>query len=102
LGLLYERYSDPIGYLTTGYETIGIYETVVKVYADKNNHDLWELYLAVRPNQSFNDWKAEIKTGESEVYATENVGTKNKEETQKIVEQSKKILNGYVPELKNE
>lgn len=102
MGLLYKSYSDPIGYLTTGYETIGIYETVIRVYIDKNNRELWELYLAVRPKQNFNDWKQSVTMGESEVCANNNnVGTKDEEETRKIVEQSKKILDGYKPKPKN-
>lgn len=71
---------------------------VAQVYNDKNNRELWEMYLSVKPDKSFYDWKTEIIEQSSSVCA--NGGTKNEKETQAIVKKSEDILKGFIP--KNE
>jgi len=56
IGLLYQKYSDPISFLNIGHETIGIFQTVLSVYIDKNNRQLWDLYLHFKPKKSFIEW----------------------------------------------
>lgn len=99
MGLLYERYSDPVSYLEAGFDSIGIIPTVLQVYIDKNNRDLWELYLSSKPQQSFNEWKKSLNVGTNEIYAEPESkgGTNSEEETRRIVEQSEKILNRCQP-----
>ncbi len=94
IGLLYQKYSDPISFLNTGHETVGIFKTVLQVYIDKNNQQLWDLYIHFKPEQSFIDWKNSIGTN-----STSNCkcGTPTAEETEAIINDADSILKGFTP-----
>jgi hypothetical protein len=85
-------------YLDIANEAVGMKMAVAQVYNDRNNHELWEMYLSVKPDKSFYDWKDEIIKQANPVYA--NAGTRNEKETQNIVQKSKNILKGFIPENK--
>ena len=98
IGLLYQKYSDPISFLNIGHETVGIFQTVLSVYIDKNNQQLWDLYLHFKPKKSFRDWKASI--GISNILnmsINRQYGTKNEQETKEIINKSNSILRGFKP-----
>lgn len=82
-------------YLDVACETVGMQIIVTQIYYEKNNRDLWELYLSVHPDKSFNDWKTEIIERTNPVYA--KGGTKNEKETQAIIKKSEDILKGFIP-----
>lgn len=55
IGLLYQKYNDPISFLNIGHETVGIFQTVLQVYIDKNNQQLCDLYLHFKSKKSFRE-----------------------------------------------
>ena len=98
---MYSRYNDPISFLNIGHATVGISETVARVYVDENNRQLWDLYLHFRPKKSFRDWKQSIGANNiSNTLLNHIYGTKNKEETNKIVNNANNILKGFRPQNK--
>lgn len=100
IGLLYSKYSDPISFLNIGHETVGIFETVLSVYIDKNNQQLWDLYLHFKPKKSFRDWKNSIGANSTlNTTLKHQYGTKNEEETTNIVSRSDSILKGFKPKI---
>ncbi len=101
IGLLYGRYNDPISFLNLGHETVGIFETVLQVYIDRNNQQLWDLYLHFKPKKSFRDWKNYVGANSiSNISLNRKYGTKNAEETSKIVNNANNILNRFKPKNK--
>lgn len=101
IGLLYSRYSDPISFLNIGHETVGIFQTVLQVYIDKNNQQLWDLYLHFKPKKSFRDWKNSIGVSNAlNTLANRQYGTKNEQETKEIINKSDSILRGFKPKNK--
>lgn len=93
---MYQNYSDPLGFLNTSFETVGIIETVSRVCKDDNDSKLWEMYLSFKPEKkSFDDWKCGVSGGIPTYTNTKNLGTKNKEETEKIIKNAEKILSGF-------
>lgn len=102
IGLLYSRYNDPISFLNLGHETVGIFETVLSIYIDKNNQQLWDLYLHFKPKKSFRDWKQSIGANNiSNISLNRRYGTKNAEETKEIINKSDNILKGFRPQNKH-
>lgn len=83
-----------------GNETIGIFKTVLQVYIDKNNRDLWELYVHFKPKKSFRDWKASIGANNiSNISTNRQYGTKSEQETKEIINRSENILKGFKPKI---
>ena len=68
-------------------------DTIRNIYKKEEERKLWEMYLSFKPKENFYNWKKKII--EKPLNAYENVGTKNKEETEKIVEESKNILKKF-------
>lgn len=102
IGLLYSRYNDPISFLNIGHDTVGIFQTVLQVYIDKNNHQLWDLYLHFKPKKSFRDWKQSIGANNiSNIALNRRYGTKNAEETKEIINKADNILKGFRPQNKH-
>ncbi len=95
---MYSKYNDPISFLNIGHETIGIFKTVLQVYIDKNNRDLWDLYIHFKPKKSFRDWKNSIGVNSiSNTSINRQYGTKNEKETKEIINKSNNILKGFKP-----
>lgn len=102
IGLLCSRYNDPISFLNIGHETVGIFQTVLQIYVDKNNQQLWDLYLHFKPKKSFRDWKQSIGANNiSNISLNRKYGTKNAEETNKIINKSNNILKGFKPKIRH-
>ena len=98
---MYQKYSDTISFLNLGHETVGIFETVLSVYIDKNNQQLWDLYLHFKPKKSFRDWKQSIGANNiSNTSINLQCGTKNQQETKEIINKSDSILRGFKPKNK--
>ena len=97
---MYSRYNDPISFLNIGHETVGISETVARVYIDENNRKLWDLYLHFKPKKSFRDWKNSIGANNiSNMFLNRKYGTKNAEETEAIINKSNDILKGFKSQI---
>lgn len=72
----------------------------MSVYIDKNNQQLWDLYLHFKPKKSFKDWKNSIGANSiSNMALKHQYGTKNEEETTNIVNRSDSILKGFKPKI---
>jgi len=85
-----------LSFLEIGFETVGIIETVSRVYKDDNDNKLWEMYIHFKPEKkSFDTWKSEISGGVPAPLNTKNLGTKNKEETEKIIKDTDNILKNF-------
>lgn len=97
IGLLYSRYSDPISFLNAGHNTVGIFETVLQIYIDKNNSQLWDLYLHFKTKKSFIDWKKSIGGNMENICNSKNYGTKDDQETKKIINSAQEILKRFKP-----
>lgn len=79
---------------------MGIFQTVLQVYIDKNNQQLWDLYLHFKPKKSFRDWKNSIGASNiSNIALNRKYGTKNAEETNKIINKSNNILKEFRPKI---
>ena len=98
---MYSRYNDPISFLNLGHETVGIIEIVSKVYVDKNNQQLWDLYLHFKPKKSFRDWKNSIGASTLNTSLNRTYGTKSAEETKEIINKSDNILKRFKPKFEH-
>ena len=88
------NYNNPIELLDFSLKSGAFFETVASIFYENENKKLWDLYLAFKPNKSFNDWKKSISSDEIHL---KNVGTKTKEETDRIIEKTNKILKMFTP-----
>lgn len=89
MDLLFRSYASPFLFIDSLIDSDMLVEGIINMFEKENDNKLWQMYLTIKPNQSFKEWKKSVLNKNTQVQHM------TKEKAEIMLKESEDILNNF-------